>query len=274
MPELPEVETTRQGLIPLLLARRITGIEISPLNLRQRFHKNDANACIQQCFTQLNRRGKYLLAQTTHPTLDLLIHLGMSGSLRVNPIDTPRKKHDHIIITLDNQQELRYHDPRRFGFIKAIRRNEPIVELQHLGLEPFDRDFNGQYLYERSRRKTQAVKNFIMDQTIVVGVGNIYASEALFHSGIHPKQSAKDLSKYNYKLLCQHIKQTLNNAIESGGTTLKDFMHSDGRGGYFQQTLNVYGKAGEPCPNCAQPIERLVIGGRNSCFCSHCQPFI
>lgn len=274
MPELPEVETTRRGLKPLLIKRRITAIEISPLNLRQRFNASDANQLIQQGFTQLDRRGKYLIVQTTHPTLDLLIHLGMSGSLRVNPIDSPRKKHDHIIITLDNQQALRYHDPRRFGFIKAIKRNEPIIELQHLGLEPLDQAFNGQYLYERSRRKTQAVKNFIMDQTIVVGVGNIYATEALFHSRIHPNKRAKDLSHNDYTQLCTYIQQTLNQAIESGGTTLKDFMHSDGRGGYFQQTLNVYGKAGKPCPSCEQPIERLVIGGRNSCFCPQCQPLI
>lgn len=272
MPELPEVETTRQGIAPII-GLTITNIWQSALPLRQPLAPNQAQQLQQQQILNIVRRGKYLLAHTSHDSLDLLIHLGMSGSLRLCEKNTPFKKHDHISFTFINGQSLRYHDPRRFGFITTVVRNQAITAFAHMGVEPLEQSFNAHYLYACAQKSKSAIKNLIMNQKIVVGVGNIYANEALFFSRIHPNTPAQQLTLTQCAQLVQTIKNVLTQAIAVGGTTLKDFVYSDGSTGYFQQTLNVYGKEGKPCPNCnTQLIMSTIIGGRNSYFCPNCQP--
>ncbi|UJF24837.1 bifunctional DNA-formamidopyrimidine glycosylase/DNA-(apurinic or apyrimidinic site) lyase [Suttonella sp. R2A3] len=272
MPELPEVETTRRGLMPLLNQRRIKAIAVRHTALRHPIDEPALHGLEGLSFCEIERRAKYLIIHTTDKTRSLLIHLGMSGSLRVNPLDAPLKKHDHIIIELDNAHSLRYHDPRRFGQFSLINPENPPAYLERLGVEPLDEAFNAEYLFTQCQRRRIAIKALIMDQKVVVGVGNIYANEALFFSKIHPANPARSLSKQAIARLCAEIKQVLLAAIAQGGTTLRDFLHSDGRGGYFQQTLAVYGKHGQPCPNCQRTLEHAVIGGRSSFFCLHCQP--
>ncbi|PIE82616.1 MAG: formamidopyrimidine-DNA glycosylase [Cardiobacteriales bacterium] len=271
MPELPEVETTRRGVLPNVANLKITDIWQSHMNLRQPLEAITGQQLLNHAIQDIYRRGKYLIAKTSHPHLDLLIHLGMSGSLRINSEAEPRKKHDHIVFSFTNNQQLRYHDPRRFGFIKTINRGQPVKELAHLGFEPLDENFNAQTLFKLSRGRKRAIKTLIMDQSIVVGIGNIYATEALFTSGIHPEMPAKWLSHAQAQHLSDNIKKVLLAAIAAGGTTLRDFVHSDGTAGYFKQTLQIYGQANQPCPICSQPIESKVIGGRQSCYCPYCQ---
>lgn len=271
MPELPEVETTRRGLAPLISHKTITHIDIRQASLRRPVDHNALRQFKGLHFTTLQRRAKYLILHTSDNTRSLLIHLGMSGSLRVNSKSAPLKKHDHILLELDNQDSLRYHDPRRFGQFEVIDPTQWPDYLLRLGPEPLEDAFSGDYLFERSRKRKIAVKAFIMDQLIVVGVGNIYATEALFHSAIHPASAAGKVPRKAYQLLGNEIKSVLTQAITQGGTTLRDFLHSDGRGGYFQQTLSVYGKAGEPCPKCSDLLDLAIIAGRSSTYCKHCQ---
>ncbi len=271
MPELPEVETTRRGLSPLILDQRITQVEQRIEKLREPLDRHALQTLIGRSITSIQRRAKYLIMQTDQKDQAILIHLGMSGSLRVNAPEIARKTHDHIILTLANQQELRFHDPRRFGHFSVIDPQTPHRLLTHLGPEPLSEDFTAQYLHQRSRGRKAAVKGFIMDQKTVVGVGNIYASEALFLSGISPKRAAGEISPARYQKLVANIKTVLSHAIEQGGTTLRDFVGADGTAGYFQQTLDVYGKAGQPCPKCATPLRSETIAGRNSVWCPKCQ---
>ncbi|MBV7434742.1 bifunctional DNA-formamidopyrimidine glycosylase/DNA-(apurinic or apyrimidinic site) lyase [Cardiobacteriaceae bacterium TAE3-ERU3] len=271
MPELPEVETTRLGLTPLIADKTITDINIRQASLRRPVDQNALQQCKGLSFTKLERRAKYLMLHTSDAKRSLLIHLGMSGSLRVNNKNETIKKHDHILLELDKEYSLRFHDPRRFGQFEVIDPTQWPDYLLRLGPEPLEESFNGDYLFARSRKRKIAVKAFIMDQLIVVGVGNIYATEALFHSAVHPASVAGKVPRKAYQLLADEIKKVLVEAIRQGGTTLRDFLHSDGRGGYFQQTLSVYGKVGEACPKCNQKLESAVIGGRSSVYCSHCQ---
>lgn len=271
MPELPEVETTRAGLEPHLIGHRIAQIESRVAKLRQAIDKQALQKLIARQFTAIRRRGKYLIIDSDKADTSLLIHLGMSGSLRIVPLTAPRKPHDHILITLDNTQQLRFHDPRRFGSFAIIDPRQTPPQLARLGPEPLSQDFTGDYFYQSSRKRRSAVKTHLMNQETVVGVGNIYASEALFLAHIHPNRPANSISPSEAERLVQQVKAELQRAIVLGGTTLRDFVQPDGTNGYFQQSLNVYGRAGEACPNCAAIIEKQSIGQRNSFFCPHCQ---
>ena len=270
MPELPEVETTRRGVLPLLVGRRVSAVEVHDGRLRRPVTRGLAKILAGQKLKAVARRAKYLLFEFEQGTL--LVHLGMSGSLRVVPASAPRLPHDHVEIAFGPERVLRLRDPRRFGLVlwtEAPPENH--VLLKHLGPEPFDAAFTGDYLFERSRGRSLAVKNFVMDAKVVVGVGNIYASEALFRAGIHPARAAGRVSRERYDALVTHIRTVLGESIEAGGTTLRDFMRNDGEPGYFSQALKVYGREGEPCVVCGNAIAMKVIGQRSSFFCGRCQ---
>ncbi len=269
MPELPEVETTARGIRSHIESRKILDVKIRNNRLRWPVDNNLSKILASQTLKSVTRRAKYLLLNFETGTL--IIHLGMSGSLRVITEPTELKKHDHISLFFDNEIELRYHDPRRFG---AMLWTEELIE-QHplfikLGPEPSE-ILDPDYLYKLSRDKKAAIKSFIMDNHHIVGVGNIYANEALFLSGIHPKRAAGKISKARFRVLQTHIQAVLKKAIEQGGTTLRDFVNSDGQPGYFAQQLNVYGKAGESCPVCETTIKSLTIAQRNTFYCPNCQ---
>ena len=270
MPELPEVETTRVGITPHIIGSPINEVVIRNRNLRWPVTSGLAKKLQGHKIHSVTRRGKYLLLALDTGTV--IIHLGMSGSLRIVETGTPADKHDHVDILFANGQCLRYHDPRRFGCILWTK-DEP---LQHklivsMGPEPLTDDFSAQHLFELSRNKKAAIKTFIMDSKVVVGVGNIYASEALFRAGIHPKRAAGKVSKARYEQLTRDIVEVLSEAISQGGTTLKDFVGGDGKPGYFQQTLAVYGREGEACVKCGAAVKCIVLGQRSTYFCSQCQ---
>ena len=271
MPELPEVETTRRGIAPHLEKRRIERVHTRTGKLRQALDPAELNRISGHTLHHIARRGKHLILHSDAAGLALHLHLGMSGALRITAADTPYKKHDHIAIRFDNGQELRLHDPRRFGHLALINPKAPPASLANLGDEPLDGNFNGERLYRQTRGKTGAIKTHIMNQRYLVGVGNIYAAESLHAGGIHPARSANSLSRDDCGRLAQAIKTVLNAAIEQGGTTLRDFLRPDGTHGYFAQTLAVYGKNGEPCPRCATPLQQITLGGRSTVYCPHCQ---
>lgn len=269
MPELPEVETTRAGIQPHIEQQRIQSVVIRQPKLRWPI-PDDINHLQGQLVKQVTRRGKYLLLHTDIGTA--LIHLGMSGSLRVLSSAVEPSKHDHWDMMLTNGMCLRYRDPRRFGALlwttEAAEQHERLVAL---GVEPLSEAFDGAYLYQQARRRRIPVKNFIMDSRVVVGVGNIYASESLFMARINPTKPADKLSLKRYQRLADAIKQVLQLAIEQGGTTLKDFVREDGQQGYFQVHLRVYGREGLTCFDCSQPIKKIQLGQRSSFYCSKCQ---
>ncbi len=269
MPELPEVETTRRGISVHIIGDKIEYIEIRQRQLRWKIPEDLHVYLVHKTLLSIERRAKYLLLNFESGTL--LIHLGMSGSLRICPLNTPTEKHDHADIVFTHCL-LRYTDPRRFGAILWLGLNPYAHKLLcNLGVEPLSVDLTGEYLYEKSKRRRLAVKQFIMDQRILTGVGNIYATEALFLSAIKPTLRAGDISLERYQLLVQEIQKVLKTAIEQGGTTLKDFVGSDGKPGYFQQQLHIYGKKGGHCPICLGPLSSLKLAGRNSVYCDHCQ---
>ncbi len=270
MPELPEVETTRRGIEPHIHQQTIARFVVRQPQLRWPIEKHLTRSLKNQVIRKVERRAKYLLLTLEKGAL--IIHLGMSGSLRILQGSVPKpEKHDHFDVVLENGDVLRYTDPRRFGACVWQAHGEASRLLDHLGPEPLSEDFNGAYLYERSRKRKGPIKTFIMDQKVVVGVGNIYASEALFLAGIRPTKAAGSLSKPACLKLTNSIKTVLDQAIQQGGTTLKDFVGGDGKPGYFAQSLNVYGRAGLPCPACERPIQQLVLGQRSTFFCVHCQ---
>jgi formamidopyrimidine-DNA glycosylase len=270
MPELPEVETTRRGIKPYVSGQRIVKVIVRERRLRWPVQKGLEHQLCGQQIDKVSRRGKYLLLHTGAGTL--IIHLGMSGSLRILPSDTAPQKHDHVDIVLSNQQCLRLRDPRRFGCIFWTT-TDPLQHelLKHLGPEPLSEAFDADYLYTSSRKRKVAVKQLIMNSHIVVGVGNIYANEALFLAGIRPGLAAGRISKPRYQQLVNAIKTVLSNAIQQGGTTLRDFIASDGNPGYFQLQLNVYGRSGEPCPRCGAAIKSVHQGQRATYYCPKCQ---
>lgn len=270
MPELPEVETTRRGIAPHIEHQRIEKLSIREGRLRWPV-PTDLPALIKhQPVQSVDRRGKYLLLRFEHGTV--LLHLGMSGSLRVADADQPLKKHDHLVFHLQDGRELRFHDPRRFGCCLWTASDPATHDLiASLGPEPLSDAFTPAYLHARARGRNVAIKNFIMDSKVVVGVGNIYASESLYESGIHPLKPASKVSLARCEKLVPAIKTILSRSITQGGTTLRDFVNSDGEPGYFKQSLHVYGKAGEPCPACGKAITSKVIGQRSSFYCTHCQ---
>ncbi len=274
MPELPEVETTRKGVSPYCLNQTVKQLIVRQPSLRWPIPGDLDKKICGKSIRRVERRGKYLLFGFEHGTL--MIHLGMSGSLRVLLADTGQEsanKHDHVDIIMESGDSLRYHDPRRFGAI--LWTEEPIEShklISHLGPEPLSDDFTADYLAKRCAKRKTAIKSLIMDSKIVVGVGNIYANEALFLSGIHPQQAAGTIKPAQLKKLTDNIKHVLQRSIEQGGTTLKDFVGGDGKPGYFAQQLNVYGRAGSECLHCKTELKEIRQNNRSSVFCPKCQP--
>lgn len=270
MPELPEVETTLRGIEPFVSGKKVSDIVVRNPSLRWPVPISAMNKLIGQTVTRVERRAKYILMHTDLGCI--LLHLGMSGSLSVVESGRVPLKHDHVDIVFDAVNVIRLNDPRRFGCCLVLE--EPIFEhklLASLGPEPLTQAFNGDYLFKRSRGRSVALKNFIMDGKVVVGVGNIYASEALFMAGLRPTMAAQKVSRKRYQKLAEMIKQVLSGAIAAGGTTLNDFTQADGKPGYFKQELQVYGRVGEECKLCTSKIKSIVIGQRNTFYCSSCQ---
>lgn len=269
MPELPEVETTRRGLAPHLRDQMIHGVILRRRELRWPIPDEVSTELPGQRITDVRRRAKYLLLDTDAGSA--LLHLGMSGSLRVLPGDTPLRAHDHVDISLDNGRLLRFNDPRRFGSLLWQPAGTLHPLLQGLGPEPLDAAFDGDYLFQRSRGRRAPIKTFLMDQAVVVGVGNIYAAESLFRAGISPLREAGKVSRERYQRLATAVKDILQYAIMRGGTTLRDFISPDGVPGYFEQELSVYGRDGQPCPGCGRSLRHATIGQRASVWCGSCQ---
>jgi formamidopyrimidine-DNA glycosylase len=269
MPELPEVETTLRGISPHVLGRRISGVIVRQSSLRWPIPNELTSILLRRQLLDIHRRGKYLLFKFTHG--HMLIHLGMSGSLRVVSPEESVKKHDHVDIIFSDVC-LRYHDPRRFGAVLWTGDDiESHKLLAHLGPEPLTDDFSSEYLFRQSRKRTKDIKAFIMDSHVVVGVGNIYANEALFSAGIRPSKAAGKVTAKQYMMLVGEIKTVLKRSIAQGGTTLKDFVGGDGKPGYFVQQLNVYGRKGQPCVTCAKPLKEIRQSQRSSVYCTQCQ---
>ena len=270
MPELPEVETTRRGIRRALRGRRITEFVLRNHKLRWPVDRALAKILPGQRVRDVRRRAKYLLIELDRGTL--IAHLGMSGSLRVLPTDAPWLKHDHYELRLDTGGCLRFNDPRRFGSLHWVT-GDPLEHplLAGLGPEPLDRGFGGADLAGRARGRKVAIKQFLMDQRVVVGVGNIYASEALFRAGIHPRRAAGKVSAERFERLADGVRTVLGEAIRQGGTTLRDYVSADGTPGYFRQKLFVYERDGQPCRRCRTPIRKLAQGQRSTYFCPACQ---
>ena len=274
MPELPEVETTRRGLLPHVAGRRIEHVLLRRADLRWPIPREVEELLPEQRIEGIRRRAKYLLLDTAAGSA--LLHLGMSGSLRVLADDTPVRAHDHVDISLDSGRVLRFNDPRRFGCLLWQAPGTTHALLAGLGPEPlsdgFDgAAFDGDYLFARSRGRTAPVKTFLMDQAVVVGVGNIYAAEALFQAGVSPLRAAGKVSRERYSALVQAVKAILTHAITRGGTTLRDFISPDGAPGYFEQELSAYGRGGAPCPRCGRAMKQATIGQRTTVWCTRCQ---
>ncbi len=269
MPELPEVETTRRGILPYVEGEKVAKIIVRNAKLRWpvplSIHDMEGELVVS-----VTRRGKYLLLKTSQGTA--LLHLGMSGSLRVVDKGSDPQKHDHVDIVLGNNKALRLRDPRRFGALLWTQ-DDPLQHklIRSLGPEPLSDDFNAAYLYTQSRGRSVSIKQFIMNGQVVVGVGNIYACESLFKSGISPKRQAGKVSRKRYDKLVGMIKEVLAQAIEQGGTTLRDFVQAGGKPGYFQQQLNVYGRVGEACLSCQSPVKQIRQGQRSTFYCGQCQ---
>lgn len=270
MPELPEVETTRRGIEPFVLGQSVARLVVRERRLRWPVPLDLAEKLEGREILRLDRRGKYLLFAVDGGAL--VAHLGMSGSLRVAARDAPVKKHDHIDILLGSGACLRYHDPRRFGCLLWAE-GDPLAHplLAELGPEPLAPGFTGAYLHSAARGRETPVKTLIMDGRLVVGVGNIYANEALFRAGIDPRRAAGKVSLQRYERLAEAIREVLQQAIAQGGTTLRDFVNASGKPGYFQQTLAVYGREGEPCRICGGPIRAVRLGQRSTFYCPRCQ---
>lgn len=270
MPELPEVETTRRGIRSHLKDQCISDVTIHNRNLRWPIPRKLKSMLQGHIVQDVARRGKYLLLLVEHGTV--LVHLGMSGHLKIVSPDEPIKKHDHVVLSINNEKSLRYNDPRRFG--AWLWTDKPILQhplLAHLGPEPLTRAFHADYLQQVIAKRKAPIKQVIMDSKVVVGVGNIYANEALFAAGIAPTLPAHLINDEHAKLLVNAIKTILKTAIKQGGTTLKDFTQSDGKPGYFTQQLKVYGRAGGPCVNCETILTEIRLGQRSTVFCPQCQ---
>ena len=270
MPELPEVEVTRRGLEQHLTGMPVADVVIRNAKLRWPIPKNLPRLLRDQTIRVLGRRGKYLLVEFDHGTL--ILHLGMSGSLRLLPANTPPEKHDHFDLLLSNGTLMRLRDPRRFGAVlwhEGEANAHPL--LAGLGREPLEQGFDARYLYEATRRRSVAIKQLVMNSHVVVGVGNIYANEALFRAGIRPQLAAEKLSLPRCAKLVQEIRATLTEAIQFGGSSLRDFVNTAGQPGYFQQRYWVYGRGGESCRKCGAPIKQIRQAQRSSFYCVSCQ---
>lgn len=276
MPELPEVEVTRLGVAPHLEGRLVDSVLLRREGLRWPFPPALSDTLAGQRILQVKRRGKYLLVHFAHGTL--IIHLGMSGHLRVLPPGVEPKKHDHfdlVVAGAEGKQVLRLHDPRRFGAVLWHANDDGELEqhllLRGLGVEPLEPGFSGETLFRASRRRSAPVKQFLLAGDVVVGVGNIYACESLFRAGINPKTSAGRISRGRYDQLALAIREILAEAIVQGGSTLRDFIAVNGQSGYFQQTYFVYDRAGVPCRNCGAPVRQIKQGQRSTFYCVNCQ---
>lgn len=272
MPELPEVEVTRRGIAPFLESQEVTGVVLRRSGLRWPFPQDLERLLKNQRIVSTGRRGKYLLIQFRHGTL--IIHLGMSGHLRMLPAAHPPQKHDHFDLLL-GARIMRFTDPRRFGAVLWHGQNEGDIEshllLRGLGVEPLLHDDLAGLLHRQTRHRSAAIKQVLLAGDIVVGVGNIYACESLFEAGIHPNTAAKRISQPRYEKLAAAIRRILAAAIEQGGSSLRDFIGADGQSGYFQQNYFVYDREGEPCRQCDTPVRRIVQGQRSTFYCVRCQ---
>tara|TARA_R110001599_G_scaffold64023_3_gene179268 strand:- start:933244 stop:934065 length:822 start_codon:yes stop_codon:yes gene_type:complete len=272
MPELPEVEVTRRGVAPYLEGQNVFDVVLRHTGLRWPFPLELANTLNGHQVRSTGRRGKYLLIHFDHGTL--IIHLGMSGHLRILPLATPVKKHDHVDVVLKDHV-LRLSDPRRFGAVLWHPAADGAVEnhllLRSLGVEPLEPQFDAAWLYRQTRKRHASIKQVLLAGDIVVGVGNIYASESLFRAGIRPSTPAHRISLLRYTRLAQAIREILSAAIAQGGSTLKDFIGVNGQSGYFQQNYFVYARTGQPCRICNAPIRQIVQGQRSTFYCSNCQ---
>ena len=274
MPELPEVETTLRGISPHIQGKKVADVVLRQTKLRWQVNPQLAELLAGQEVLSCRRRAKYLII--SFATGILLIHLGMSGSLRIFTdgdarIDHP-DKHDHVDIVFADGTVLRYHDPRKFGAIlwyEGIAEHHPLIEK--LGPEPLSDDFSADYLYQKLKTQKRAVKLALMDNSVVVGVGNIYANESLFKSGVSPHRPAEKVKKKECAVLVETVKAVLQRAIETGGSTLRDFVNSDGKSGYFQQEYTVYGRHNEPCVRCGGLVRKEVLGQRGTFYCPNCQ---
>ena len=269
MPELPEVESTRLGLDAQVRGCRIAGITLRRPDLRWPIPSELPALLTGQSILEVRRRAKYLLLDV--PSGSALIHLGMSACLRVLPLAVPPGRHDHVDIVLDSGQVMRFTDPRRFGCLLWQPKGEIHQLLRNLGPEPLSTEFTGDHLFKCSRKRTASIKTFLMDQEIVVGVGNIYAVETLFRAGIAPSRAAGRVSRERYYRLAEAVKEILAQAIQSGGTTLRDFIHPDAMPGYFKQKLFVYGRQGLPCLACGKLLSGTRQGNRSMVWCAKCQ---
>ena len=270
MPELPEVETTRRGIEPHIHHKTIERVIVRQPKLRWTVPKNLARDVAGLRIDAVERRGKYSLLRTVTGTL--ILHLGMSGRLRIVDADGPPATHAHVDLVFPNGRALRLRDPRRFGAVLWTT-DDPLAHklLKPLGPEPLSDDFDTDYLFAKSRKRKGSIKEFIMNSHVVVGVGNIYASESLFRAGINPKRAAGRVSRERYVALVKAIKEVLKEAIKQGGTTLRDFVREDGQPGYFRIKLKFYDRAGEPCPVCGTPIKQFTQGQRSTYYCPVCQ---
>ena len=279
MPELPEVETARRGLEPHLVGRTVHDVEVRERRLRYPVPAKLGEKIKRRRLQNITRRGKYLLFHFANGVL--IAHLGMSGSLRVVSGRLPPDKHEHLDIVFSGDKCLRYRDVRKFGLflwseshVKGGHVKGDVMAhrlLANLGVEPLSPEFDGAYLHKAAQGRQTPVKNLIMNSRVVVGVGNIYASEALFLAKINPARSAGRIGRQRYDVLAGAIGEVLRKAIKKGGTTLRDFVREDGEPGYFSLSLNVYGREGEACVNCARPIKRRTLGQRSSFYCAYCQ---
>lgn len=269
MPELPEVETARRGLAPHLQGRRIVDVVLRRPTLRWPIPREVSDCLPGQTIVAVRRRAKYLLIDTAPGCA--LLHLGMSGMLRILPGPTVAGAHDHVDMALDSGRVLRFTDPRRFGCLLWQPIGEVHPLLRDLGPEPLSHDFDGDFLFETSRNRKVPIKSFLMDQRIVVGVGNIYVAESLFRAGIAPARAAGSIGRERYARLARAIKDILAHAIERGGTTLRDFLNVDGAPGYFEQELSVYGREGEPCKTCGRKLRGTRLANRATAWCARCQ---
>lgn len=272
MPELPEVETVRRSLLAHLVGRRIEDVRVRHPHLRWPLAIAELNRARGRRVLNLRRRAKYLLVDLSGEQV-LMVHLGMSGQLGIMPSSYPLRPHEHLVWTLDAGLHLRFHDPRRFGWVELYPRDRECEHprLQHLGCEPLGPEFDGLELYRLTRQRRRPIKSLLMDAAMVVGIGNIYACEALFRAGIRPQKAAASLSRRRAQRLAVAIRDTLTDAIEQGGTTLRDFASADGRAGYFTINLAVYGRAGDACPRCGASVRKVVLSGRSTFYCPRCQ---
>jgi formamidopyrimidine-DNA glycosylase len=270
MPELPEVETTRRGIAPALIGRRVVNVLVRERRLRWRIPDHLEAAITRQTVRRVERRAKYLLIGFNTGTL--IVHLGMSGSLRIVEAGVSPKAHDHWDIRLDSGKVLRFHDPRRFGsalWTETDPHAHPL--LAKLAPEPLSDEFDADYLFRATRNRSVAIKQLIMNSQVVVGVGNIYASESLFRASLSPRRAARRITRVQAAALARAIKEVLAEAIEIGGTTLRDYVNAQGIPGYFSQKLFVYERDGQPCRVCKTPVKQFVQGQRSTYWCTRCQ---